>query len=64
MEYAPYGNLQEFLRKCRHHHLTGLTTPLLSAAQNKYNDVTLTDLVSFAYQISRGMEYLEQRSVS
>ena len=61
VEYAPYGNLREFLRSRRPSILntksTGDTECLKPA-------VTIRDFISFAFQISRGMEHLAAKKVS
>lgn len=55
VEYAPHGNLRDFLRKHR-------PTSYADATHEKEKQtLTQKDLVSFAYQIGRGMEYLASR---
>ncbi|XP_044853305.1 fibroblast growth factor receptor 3-like [Mauremys mutica] len=53
IEYASKGNLQEYLRDRRPHYIFSLETCKLPEEQ-----LTFKDLVSCAYQVSRGMEYL------
>lgn len=55
VEYAPHGNLRDFLRKHRPNAYTD--TP----HEKEKQALTQKDLVSFAYQIARGMEYLASR---
>ena len=50
VEYAPNGNLRQFLRDRR-------------PTREYQTTLTLMDLVSFAYQIVRGMEYLSSKKV-
>ncbi|XP_055299555.1 fibroblast growth factor receptor homolog 1-like isoform X3 [Sitodiplosis mosellana] len=53
VEYAPYGNLKDFLKK-----------NLAMADYNSLNTqhvLTQKELTSFAYQVARGMEYLASR---
>ena len=56
VEFAPHGNLKDFLKK--------------SLAMAEYNSLntqrilTQNDLTSFAFQVARGMEYLASRRVS
>jgi len=56
VEYAPYGNLRNYL----HQHM-----PLDENLFCEERQMTLThqSLVSFAYQVSRGMEYLASKKV-
>ncbi|XP_078371749.1 fibroblast growth factor receptor 4-like [Oculina patagonica] len=57
MEYAPYGNLLKFLRGKREiYEPTWVTT-----TNNPEVELTITNLVVFAYQVSRGMEFLASR---
>jgi len=57
VEFAPHGNLRQFLRERRpseyQHSRQSYSGPSL----------TIRDFVSFAFQISRGMEYLGTRKV-
>ncbi|XP_023936187.2 fibroblast growth factor receptor homolog 1 isoform X2 [Bicyclus anynana] len=56
VEYAPNGNLREFLRN----HRPG--NRYESDAEDKVKKtLTQKDLVSFSYQVARGMEYLASR---
>lgn len=57
MEYAPYGNLREYLRE-RRPNRNGVTIPIEGEEK-----LTLRDFVSFSYQIARGMEYLSNKKV-
>lgn len=62
VEYAPHGNLKEFLKKHRptSEYEVGMTTT--DEVERKH--VSQKDLISFAFQIARGMEYLASRRVS
>lgn len=57
VEFAPHGNLRQFLRERRpseyQHSRQSYSGPSL----------TMRDFVSFAFQIARGMEYLGTRKV-
>jgi serine/threonine protein kinase len=57
VEYAPHGNLRDFLRK---HRPTNYTDAVVHEKE-KQQALTQKDLVSFAFQIARGMEYLASR---
>ncbi|XP_077290704.1 fibroblast growth factor receptor homolog 1-like [Arctopsyche grandis] len=60
VEYAPHGNLREFLRG----HRTGNGYEPVIGGDNILKEkkaLTQKDLVSFSYQIARGMEYLASR---
>ena len=63
VEYAPYGNLREFLRVYRapcdgcHGDVEDQQNPSLSA-------LTYRDLLSFAFQVARGLEYMSSQMVS
>lgn len=60
VEFAPHGNLRDFLRK--HRSSSGYESPLGSAYTNG-NVLTEKDLISFAYQVANGMQYLQSRKV-
>ncbi|XP_019875662.1 fibroblast growth factor receptor homolog 1 isoform X3 [Aethina tumida] len=56
-EYAPHGNLRDFLRS---HRSSGYELAIGTVEKEK-KTLTQKDLVSFAYQVARGMEYLSSR---
>ncbi|XP_076261821.1 fibroblast growth factor receptor homolog 1-like isoform X2 [Rhynchophorus ferrugineus] len=58
VEYAPYGNLRDFLRQ--HRPSSGYEIAV-GAEQKERKTLTQKDLVSFAYQVARGMDYLSSR---
>ena len=57
VEYAPHGNLRDFLRKHRPR------SSYDNSEEKEEKTLTQKDLVSFAYQVARGMEYLASRKV-
>ncbi|XP_051176629.1 fibroblast growth factor receptor homolog 1-like isoform X2 [Leptopilina boulardi] len=58
VEFAPHGNLRDFLRDHRPSSGYELT---INDDQKEKKTLTQKDLVSFAYQVARGMEYLASR---
>lgn len=56
VEYAPHGNLKDFLKK-------NLAMAEYSSLSTQHV-LTQKDLTSFAFQVARGMEYLASRRVS
>ncbi|XP_049864650.1 fibroblast growth factor receptor 3-like isoform X1 [Schistocerca gregaria] len=58
VEYAPHGNLRDFLRQRRP---SSGYEPAIGTDLKEKNTLTQKDLVSFAYQVARGMEYLASR---
>ena len=66
VEFAPNGNLRQFLRERRPTREIPITlTALRERRPVRENGSTLThlDLVSFSYQVCRGMEYLSSKKV-
>jgi len=60
VEYAPYGNLREFLRERR-----AAVDGFHDDAENQQNSsLTYRDLLSFAFQVARGLEYMSSRMVN
>ncbi|KAK0096930.1 hypothetical protein PV326_003858 [Microctonus aethiopoides] len=58
VEFAPHGNLRDFLRD---HRPSSGYEPALGQDSKEKKTLTQKDLVSFAYQVARGMEYLASR---
>ncbi|KAL1492397.1 hypothetical protein ABEB36_010649 [Hypothenemus hampei] len=58
VEYAPFGNLRDFLRE--HRPSSGYEIAVGTEHKEK-KTLTQKDLVSFAYQVARGMDYLSSR---
>ncbi|KAL0134594.1 hypothetical protein PUN28_001414 [Cardiocondyla obscurior] len=59
VEFAPNGNLRDFLRDHRPH--SSGYEPTIEQDSKERKTLTQKDLVSFAYQVARGMEYLASR---
>lgn len=57
VEYAKHGNLRQFLRDRRP------VPDYMEVSGEPREKLHLSDLASFAYQVSRGMEYLESKKV-
>ncbi|KAG1678106.1 Fibroblast growth factor receptor 3 [Nymphon striatum] len=56
VEYAPYGNLRDYLRSFRAS--SGYERPI---GDTRPDPLTVSDMVSFAYQVAKGMDYLASR---
>lgn len=66
VEYAPHGNLKDFLKKNRPR--SEFDIPFIAKTEEEEYDpdklnLTQKHLISFAFQIARGMEYLASRRV-
>ena len=59
IEYCPYGNMLQFLRKRRGWYEPTWLTP----SEDPDKQFSVTDLVSAAFQVARAMEFLVSRKV-
>ena len=58
VEYAPHGNLREYLRDRRPQ------KPDMPPPPHADEVLSLRDFISFSYQVARGMEYLSSMKVA
>jgi len=63
VEFAPHGNLRDFLRDHRPPYEFGGYEEPLGCMQRRPTPLTYNDLLSFAYQVARGLDYLSTKMV-
>lgn len=59
IEYAPYGNLLDFLRKSR----VLETDPAFAREHGTASTLTSQQLLQFASDVAKGMQYLSEKQV-
>ncbi len=62
-EFACHGNLRDFLRSKRLPDSGGYEKPMNQIWDADEKPLTYKDLISFSYQIARGMDYLASKKV-
>ncbi len=63
VEYAPHGNMRQFLYKQRPPQPTDYLMPAGSSCERSIVPLRADDLLKFAYQIACGMEYIASKNV-
>jgi len=61
VEYAPHGNLREFLREFRG--VAADCSDDMQQLQHNVSALSYKDLLSFAFQVARGLEYMASQMV-
>ena len=61
VEYAPYGNLRDFLRQ---HRISSNYKPAVGEQLRDKEPLSQKDLVTFTIDVAQGMEYLASKRVS
>lgn len=66
VEYCEYGSLRHYLRSCRHNNALSMEGQDISSGQSKAltkYSLSTRELLSFAWQIAKGMHYLAEMKV-
>ncbi|XP_064601187.1 proto-oncogene tyrosine-protein kinase receptor Ret-like isoform X2 [Liolophura sinensis] len=66
VEYCEYGSLRHYLRSCRHNNALSMEGQDISSGQSKSltkYSLSTRELLSFAWQIAKGMHYLAEMKV-
>jgi len=64
VEYAPHGNLREFLRARRPVCCDGCSDDVECQQNSSLPALSYKDLLSFAFQVARGLEYMSSQMVN